>query len=805
MARFTNTAVIRSVATICVLASTSHAQVLMTLDEAGLRKEPEYAPAHEGKPVVVTGQVSTKPLHVLDYVHVAIQDHGVGLILEGKGDQFDQLSAGDWVEARGKVGRRGGLPVVVVSKVFTVSGGAAPIPKAVPVEDLHTFQHTGQLVTTEGRVVGQGENAGGAFLLLGPQDNPLKVFLPGLSGGRFRHVSRGDGVRVTGIAYQYCPNPPYNRHFELLIGGESAIARFSYGWLHDLWSWKQWLALLIVPALYWWRREHLARVQRETLRTMYGLGEEILEASSAPEIAGRIEAVVPQVLRVTAVRLYLYDRGSNALNLVPPPASEGTAPDPRAAPIILDAPAGPVQTSAANCFRERNLIAIADTRRGVRLSGDKGQRSYLFVPMMAQGEAVGVFQIESERHRNFTPDAMAAAQHLANQVGAAAKLLQQRSFREQLSRTEKLAAVGRLISGVVNDLQTPLAAISSMAESALENYSISVKDKNSALGHELLVIASESRRASAIVSRLVSFAQAEETQAEPVELNQLLRSLIRFRDREWKACGIQLRNLLKDEPLFVMGSQGQLEQVFLNLFVHAEQSLQDAAEKKITVRADVLAKRVFIELSYTDGGGFASRGASNAQLPEGEVSALGLDVCGSILAGHGGEIRIAHTPGRESAFEIELPWLPMDQAVEHAVETREEGNRRWTAMILEPEEWVGKRLLEMVSARGYRVVPVTNSDEGLDLVGRMRFDVVMCSTRLEGLNWVEFFDRVRGRVGAFCLLAEAFSHDLSTHFKGEGRCVLLKPIDKSQFDRTFEAIEARLTNADLRAPELESP
>ena len=67
----------------------------------------------------------------------------------------------------------------------------------------------------------------------------------------------------------------------------------------------------------------------------------------------------------------------------------------------------------------------------------------------------------------------------------------------------------------------------------------------------------------------------------------------------------------------------------------------------------------------------------------------------------------------------------------------------------------------------------------------MRFDVVFCSTELRGLNWVEFFDRVRGRVGAFALLAEAFSQDLSAHFRGEGRYVLHKPIEQSQFEKTL--------------------
>jgi len=125
-------------------------------------------------------------------------------------------------------------------------------------------------------------------------------------------------------------------------------------------------------------------------------------------------------------------------------------------------------------------------------------------------------------------------------------------------------------------------------------------------------------------------------------------------------------------------------------------------------------------------------------------------------------------------------------------------------LLLEQEEFVERRLVEWLSIRGYRVVPVRSSEEGLDLVQRMRFDVVFWSTHLRGLNWVEFFDRVRGRVGAFALLAEAFSQDLSTHFRGEGRFVLHKPIDQDQFDRTVVAIEGRLQAVEARAPEVES-
>jgi len=227
------------------------------------------------------------------------------------------------------------------------------------------------------------------------------------------------------------------------------------------------------------------------------------------------------------------------------------------------------------------------------------------------------------------------------------------------------------------------------------------------------------------------------------------------------------------------------------------------------VRANVLAKRVFIEIGYSAP---QPAGGSDGLAPpgnpvSGEVSALGLDICKSIVAGHGGDLHISSS-AHQSVFEIELPGVPADQLTELTVpappaEPARSG-RRWTALMLEPEEFVERRLVEWLSNRNYRVVPVRSSEEGLDLVQRMRFDAVFCSTELRGLNWVEFFDRVRGRVGAFALLAEAFSQDLSAHFRGEGRYVFHKPIEQSQFDRTLAAMEARLMGVESRSPEVES-
>lgn len=513
-----------------------------------------------------------------------------------------------------------------------------------------------------------------------------------------------------------------------------------------------------------WRREARLRAQRELLRRAYELGEEILSASSAEQIVANISLVAPKIFGVTHLELYLYNRHAKTLDAV-----DGTVTDGGSIPLGSP-PTGP-QAGAVACFHYRTLLAIPDTSRSpFPVAGEPGAepRSLLFVPMLAQGEVVGVLEMHRHDHaRDFSRDEQALAQHLGNQIGVAVKLLDQRSVREQLFRTEKLAAVGQLISGIVNDLQTPLATIANLAQGA----------------GDLAKIATEARRASEIVTRLVGFAGAGQMQPQPVELNGLLRSLIEFREREWKVRGIRVSSLL-GEPTMVIGSQSQLEEVFLNLLVHAEQSLSDSSEKLITIQTSLIGRRVLVEIGYS---GPRTSADPFSRRPD-EGTGTGLGVCRGLIAGHGGEIRLVQAAAANPVFQIELP-CSREKSGGPAAENGRNGSHLMTALIIEPVEIIQVQLRGLLTGRGYRVVPVRNSDEGLDLAQRLRFDAVFCSVHAPGLNWVETAEQLKGRVGGFVLLSDSYDADLAADFEGEDRFVLSKPVDEKQLDQVLEALK----------------
>src|SRR5580704_3036470 len=128
--------------TVCVLTAltfcaTAHAaDVTLSLQEAAARKPVDFSPLNEGRSVIVTGQVSARAIHIANVVHLAVQEREHGLILETSGTMLDHFAPGDWVEARGHILGRWGLPVVAVSKIALASTGAPPWPVSLSLAEV---------------------------------------------------------------------------------------------------------------------------------------------------------------------------------------------------------------------------------------------------------------------------------------------------------------------------------------------------------------------------------------------------------------------------------------------------------------------------------------------------------------------------------------------------------------------------------------------------------------------------------------------------------------------------------------------
>jgi signal transduction histidine kinase/CheY-like chemotaxis protein len=525
------------------------------------------------------------------------------------------------------------------------------------------------------------------------------------------------------------------------------------------------------------------------MRALHALSEDIIAASSPAEIAEILAARLPEATRATSVNLYLFDRRSKALQRVP------TAADPELMAAPIDSPPEGLASAAVVCFRNRTQLNIPDVRRSPLVKvGPKMSlpRAALYMPLMvqsgmpAQNEVLGVLEVHNDRKLGyFKPEEQAAVHHLANQAAASLKLQDQHAMREQLFRSEKLAATGQLISGVASDLRAPLDSIVQLTESLSASAGGPVSEA------DVQRLSAEANRASEIVWRLVSFARHDQSAPQRVNLNGLVASLTRFREPEWRVLGLRHQAQLSSEPAEVVGVASQIEQVCLNVLVYAEQRAAESPAKTIAVKTSVLAGRAMVEIDYSPPQGsdaepdpFAD--TTSAEAPGGPT----LEVCLGILRNHGGDARLRRRPG-VSGIEIELPLAPAPtESVRSPGPSSQQPLRPLTLMLVDPELSAQRGLVTALGSKGHRVVPST-AEGAADIVQRLHFDAVLWAVRPGRSGWSEFHDRYRASIPAFVLIADSYDPQLAQSLGPRGGFLLSRPVQDKKLAEILREIIAR--------------
>ncbi len=546
------------------------------------------------------------------------------------------------------------------------------------------------------------------------------------------------------------------------------------------------LGVLALFAGGWWFRERRLSRQRGAMRALHALSEDIIAASSPAEIAELLAGRLPEATRATSITLYLFNPRSKALERVP----TSSDPEPMVAP--LDSPPDGLASAAVVCFRNRTQLNIPDVRRSPLVNvGPKTSlpRAALFMPLLTQNETLGVLEVHNDRKLGyFKPEEQAGVHHLANQAAASLKLQEQQAMREQLFRSEKLAATGQLISGVASDLRAPLDSILQLAES------LAASAGRPAGEPELRRLAAEATRASEIVWRLVSFARQDQEGPQRFNFGELMVSLARFREPEWRILDLKQQVQTSGEAAWVAGVESQIEQVCLNLLVYAERRAAESATKTIVVKTTVLAGRAVTEIEYSAPGD-AEGEADPFVSPKAEIvpGRPNLEVCLGILRNHGGDARLRRRSGL-CAFEIELPLAaPAAQAAAPQAKANEHA-RPLTLLLVDPDPQAQRSLVTALGSKGHRVVPSSAEVAG-DILQRLRFDAVLWAAQGGRNGWAEFHDRFRSSIPAFVLISDSYDPELARSLSPRNGFLLTRPVEEKKMAAVLTEISARAVKA----------
>ncbi len=563
-----------------------------------------------------------------------------------------------------------------------------------------------------------------------------------------------------------------------MIAACLATVQFQAPWPITPAQWMSALGAFVCVLVVWWLRERRMAAQRYVMGELNSLAEDVISSPSRVEILRKVNAALPKLWRVTEASVYLLDPASSGFRRI---SSAGESE-----PIGKDS--GPLTSGVALCQSNRTLLAISDTRRNAffRESGWRDvPRSVMFVPAFARNEVTAVLVVESTLNtHSFTDEEQSAAQHLANQIGAAFRLLDQQAIREQLYRTEKLAASGELMSGVAEELRRPLELITRTVAALGTQYSGPDRE-------QIETLAVEAQRASGIVDRLIAFSR-ERAGIQSFDVNEVLAGGLRFHSPDLAERHVDVSTRFSAEPLIVTGSRSQLEQA-LNMFLqHAERSASAAKERRMSVATTRAAARAIIEIGWSAKPELLEPDVFG---PAPEDGALSLGVCRNVVRNHGGEVRLLRTSSSQSRFEIELPAAavePGEAVSQQKPEAPVAAARRLTTLVVEPDAELRNDFVRLVAGQGHRVIPVTSAEEAADIAARVRFDVIFCATHLTSLNWIDLFDRVEEQIACFVLLTDSLNPDpvgaaRATHVPTLGR-----PVDGRELARIMAAVTARL-------------
>ncbi len=327
---------------------------------------------------------------------------------------------------------------------------------------------------------------------------------------------------------------------------------------------------------------------------------------------------------------------------------------------------------------------------------------------------------------------------------------ERRRLEEELRRSQRMEAVGRLAGGIAHDFNNLLTVINGQTDLILAGLGA-----DDPLSKEVGEIKAAGRRAAALTRQLLILSRRRSARQETVDLaamlgeqEPLLRQVV-GRDVE-----VVLRLAADLPPVRI--DRSLLEQVLLNLAINAREAM--AGTGRLTIEAGSmtvsgepgpapvgLEPGAYVRLRVQDtGAGVDDQAREHLFEPfyspagAGE-SGLGLATVYGIVEQSGGAIRVDSEPGRGTAFEILLPEAGAERVAPAPRAVAGDGSGSETILVAEDELPVRNLLQEYLVTQGYRVIEAADGNEAMEIADRAgeRIDLVLADVVMPGMRGSE--------------------------------------------------------------------
>ena len=327
---------------------------------------------------------------------------------------------------------------------------------------------------------------------------------------------------------------------------------------------------------------------------------------------------------------------------------------------------------------ERKPVQVADVlaEPGYELQGAQqrlGYRTVLGVPLLREGEPIGIIVLMRTTVRPFTDKQVELVQSFASQAIIAME--NTRLFNELRARTDdldrsigelqrernnKLMNLEAMVASISHEVRQPLASIASNGGAALrflKHEPPNLDEARSALNS----MVQGSHRASKVFDNIRALFGKADQGHEPIKLNSLALGVLHTLRDDLEDRGVTTRTSLRSELPPITGHEGQLQEVLINLVRNAIEAMDgvDEGQRVLQVRAEQHGDSAVALYVEDSGTGIDPKQLDNIFdafiTTKATGMGLGLAICRMIIERHAGQLSVSPAQPRGSIFRVLLP------------------------------------------------------------------------------------------------------------------------------------------------------
>ena len=227
--------------------------------------------------------------------------------------------------------------------------------------------------------------------------------------------------------------------------------------------------------------------------------------------------------------------------------------------------------------------------------------------------------------------------------------------QDELVQAGKLSALGQMSAGISHELNQPLMAIQQFADNG---GSFLAKGRTDAAGENLNRISQLAARAARIIKTLRAFARNESEPMGKVDLVQVIETAVELTDARLRKDEVTLDWQAPAQPVYALGGEVRLVQVFVNLINNAADAMSGQVERRISIAIDagpplaVTVRDVGPGISAPDK--MFEPFYTTKAVGSDDGMGLGLSISYGLVQSFGGNIRGTNAPDGGAVMTVEL-------------------------------------------------------------------------------------------------------------------------------------------------------